>query len=50
MIKEWYEGNNYIYQASVSTFIKKFLEEPFEAESIVDAEEIAEKLLKSENA
>lgn len=47
VVKEWYEGNKYIYQAGISTFIEKFLEEPFEAESTAEAERIATKLLNS---
>ena len=48
-VKEWYEGNKFIYEASVSPYIKKYLEKPFEAESSADAEEIATKLLSSKN-
>lgn len=49
VVKEWYEGNKFIYEAGISTFVKKFLEKPFEADSSADAEEIATKLLSSEN-
>lgn len=49
VVKEWYEGNKFINEARVSPYVKRFLEEPFEADSIVEAEEIATKLLNNEN-
>lgn len=47
-VKEWYQGNTYISEANTSPNVKCFLEEPFEAGSIEEAEEIATKLLKTE--
>ncbi len=49
VVKEWYEGNKFIYEASISTFVKKFLEEPFKTKSSADAEEIAAKLLNRQS-
>jgi len=47
-VKEWYQGNTYISEASISPNVKRFLEEPFEATSIDKAEETANKLLNNE--
>lgn len=44
-VKEWYQGNTFIQEAPTSPNVKHFLEEPFEATSIEEAEEIAAKLL-----
>lgn len=44
-VKEWYEGNLYIHEASVSPNVTSFLEEPFEAESMEKALDIATQLL-----
>lgn len=44
-VKEWYEGNAYLSEASASPNVKQFLKEPFEAESMEEAEEIATRLL-----
>lgn len=48
LVKEWYEGNTYLQEAASSEYVKKFLQEPFEAASVEEAEEIADKLLNSE--
>lgn len=48
-VKEWYQGNTYISEASSSPNVTRFLEEPFEATSIEEAEEIATKLLDFTN-
>ncbi len=32
-VKEWYPGNTYLHEARVSTNVKHFLEQPFEAAS-----------------
>lgn len=47
-VKEWYQGNTFIGEASTSPNVKRFLEEPFEATSIENAQEIATKLLNSD--
>ncbi len=47
-VKEWYQGNTYLSEASASPYVKHFLEEPFEAASFAEAEKIAAKLLNSE--
>jgi hypothetical protein len=44
-VKEWYTGNTYLKEARVSPNIKRFLEEPFEAISLEEAQEVAKKLL-----
>jgi len=46
-IKEWYPGNTYLYEASASPYVKKFLEEPFEADSYEEAEKIAKQMLEN---
>ena len=46
-IKEWYPGNTYLHEASVSPNVKQFLEQPFEADSYEEAEKIARKLLEN---
>lgn len=48
LIKEWYEGNAYISEAMTSENVKQFLEEPFEAASMEEAQEIAARLLNSD--
>jgi hypothetical protein len=45
-IKEWYPGNSFIHEATVSPYVVRFLEAPFEAESFEEAEETAGRLLK----
>ncbi len=47
-VKEWYQGNTYLSEANTSPNVKRFLEEPFEAESMEEAEKIAAKLLNNE--
>jgi len=47
-VKEWYVGNTYLNEAVASPYVVKHLEEPFEAESFEEAEEIATKKLKGE--
>jgi hypothetical protein len=44
-VKEWYPGNTFLNEAIVSPNVKNYLEEPFEAASFEEAEEIAAKLL-----
>jgi hypothetical protein len=48
-VKEWYQGNTYLNESRTSPNVKYFLEEPFEAASIEEAEEIATKLLNRED-
>lgn len=47
-VKEWYKGNTYLSDAKTSPNVKYFLEEPFEAASIEEAEIIATELLNRE--
>ena len=44
-VKEWYSGNTFLSEAATSPNVKKYLEEPFEASSFEEAQEMAEKLL-----
>jgi hypothetical protein len=44
-VKEWVTGNSYLREASASPNVKRYLEEPFEAASLEEAQEIAKKLL-----
>ena len=44
-VKEWYQGNTFLSEASASPYVKRFLKEPFATRSMEDAEEIAKKLL-----
>jgi hypothetical protein len=45
MVKEWYPGNTYLNEARISPNVKRFLEQPFEASSYEDSQEVAKKLL-----
>lgn len=47
-IKEWYQGNTFLSEASTSQYVKCYLKEPFEAATIEEADEIATKLLNRE--
>jgi hypothetical protein len=44
-VKEWYPGNTYLNEARISPNVKRFLEQPFEASSYEDSQEVAKKLL-----
>jgi len=44
-VKEWYSGNTYLQEARTSPNVKRFLEQPFEASSLEEAEVVAKKLL-----
>ena len=44
-VKEWYPGNTYLNEARVSPNVKRFLEQPFEASSYEEAQEVAKKML-----
>ena len=45
-VKEWYPGNAYVSEAAASTHVARFLDEPFAAGSIEEAQDIAAELLK----
>ncbi len=45
-IKEWYAGNTYVREAIASPNVIRFLETPFEAGSLEEAEKTAGRLLK----
>ena len=46
VVKEWYPDNTYLSEARVSPNIQRYLEKPFEAAALEEAQAVAKKLLE----